>query len=87
VLNQSVKLPSELLAEIENFIEENKQLGFTTREEFMRDAARWRLKLFRENTKYVEVPKDKYERLKTALKEMNTPYLSARTIRTALNNH
>ena len=30
----------------------------------MRDAARWRLKLLRENTEYVEIPKDKYERLK-----------------------
>ena len=45
-LNQSVILPTELLAQIENFIEENKHLGFTTREEFMRDATRWRLKLF-----------------------------------------
>ena len=77
LLNQSVILPPELLKEIESFIEENKQLGFTTREEFMRDAARWRLNLFRENTEYVEVPKDKYERLKAALKEMNAPYLSA----------
>ena len=43
MLNQSVILPPELLAQIENFIEENKHLGFTTREEFMRDAARWDL--------------------------------------------
>lgn len=39
MLNQSVMLPPELLAELENFIEENKCLGFTTREEFIRDAA------------------------------------------------
>jgi hypothetical protein len=31
MLKQSVKLTPELLAEIENFIETNKQLGFTTR--------------------------------------------------------
>ncbi len=77
MLNQSVIMPPEVLAEIENFIEENKQLGFTTREEFMRDAARWRLKLLRENSEYVEIPKDKYEKLKTAIEEMNTPYHSA----------
>lgn len=76
-LNQSVILPTELLAQIENFIEENKHLGFTTREEFIRDATRWRLKLFRENTEYVEIPKDKYEKLKTALEEMNAPCHSA----------
>jgi hypothetical protein len=77
VLNQSVKLPSELLAEIENFIEENKRLGYTTREEFIRDAARWRLKFFKGNYEFVEIPRDKYERLELAVKEMNTPYRSA----------
>jgi len=77
MLNQSVILPPELLAEIENFIEENKHLGFTTREEFMRDAARWRLKFLRENSEYVEIPREKYEKLETAVKEMDTPYHSA----------
>ena len=43
MLNQSVILPTELLVEIEKFIEENKRLGFTTREEFIQDAIRFRL--------------------------------------------
>jgi len=77
MLNQSVILPPELLAEIENFIEENKHLGFTTREEFMRDAARWRLKFLRENSEYVEIPREKFERLDAAVKEMDTTYHSA----------
>ena len=77
MLNQSVILPPELLAQIENFIEENKHLGFTTREEFMRDAARWRLKFLNENSEYVEIPREKYEKLDTAVREMNTPYHSA----------
>jgi len=77
MLNQSVILPPELLAEIENFIEENKHLGFTTREEFMRDAARWRLKFLSEDSEYIEIPREKYERLDAAVKEMNTPYHSA----------
>ncbi|MBT0160869.1 MAG: ribbon-helix-helix domain-containing protein, partial [Candidatus Bathyarchaeia archaeon] len=77
MLNQSVILPPELLAQIQNFIEENKHLGFTTREEFMRDAARWRLKFLNEESEYVEIPKEKYERLETAVREMSTPYHSA----------
>jgi len=77
MLNRSVILPTELLAEIENFIEENKHLGYTTREEFIRDSARWRLKFLREESEYVEIPRDKYERLEAAVKEMNTPYHSA----------
>jgi Arc/MetJ-type ribon-helix-helix transcriptional regulator len=77
MLNQSVKLPSELLAEIENFIETNKQLGFTTREEFIRDAVRWRLKFLNEGSEYLEIPREKYERLDAAIKEMSAPYHGA----------
>jgi metal-responsive CopG/Arc/MetJ family transcriptional regulator len=77
MLNQSVILPPELLAQIENFIEENKHLGFTTREEFMRDAARWRLKFLNEDSEYLEISREKYERLETGVKEMSTPYHSA----------
>lgn len=40
LLSQSVILPPELLIEIENFIEKKKGLGFTTKEEFSREAAR-----------------------------------------------
>jgi len=77
MLNQSVMLPPELLAEIQGFIEENKGLGFTTREEFMRDAARWRLKFLNEDSEYIEIPREKYERLDAAVKEMSTPYHGA----------
>jgi hypothetical protein len=74
MLSQSIILPPDLLKEVEDFIEENKQLGFTTRDEFMRDAARWRLKSFTEDYESVEIPKEKYEKLKTALEEMDSPY-------------
>jgi hypothetical protein len=74
MLNQSVILPLELLAEIEKFIAEDKRLGFTTREEFIRDAARWRLKFLNEDFEYLEIPREKYERLEAATKEMNTQY-------------
>jgi hypothetical protein len=77
MLNQSVILPTELLAEIENFIETNKHLGFTTREEFIHDAARWRLKFLKGESEYIEIPKEKYERLEVAVDDMNTPYHSA----------
>ena len=77
MLNQSVILPPELLAQVQNFIEENKHLGFTTREEFMRDAARWRLKFLNEDSEHIEIPREKYERLDAAVKEMSTPYHGA----------
>jgi metal-responsive CopG/Arc/MetJ family transcriptional regulator len=77
MLNQSVKLTPQLLAEIENFIETNKQLGFITREDFVRDAIRWRLKFLREESEYVEIPGEKYDSLNTAVKEMSIHCRSA----------
>jgi len=77
MLNRSVILPTELLAKIEKFIETNKHLGYTTREEFIRDSARWRLKFLKKECEYVEVPKEKYGRLNEAVKMMNMPYYNA----------
>jgi metal-responsive CopG/Arc/MetJ family transcriptional regulator len=77
MLSQSVILPTDLFAEIEKFIEENKHRGGTTIEGFIRDAARWKLKFLKEGLEYVEVPREKYESLEVAVKEMNIPYHSA----------
>jgi len=75
MLTQSVILPPELLAQVENFINEKKHLGYTTKEEFFRDAARWRLRFLGDEYKYVEVRKDMYEKLEHAMKEMELPFL------------
>ena len=76
LLSQSVILPSELLVQIESFIEENRHLGFTSREEFIRDAVRWRLRFLKERYEYLEIPKEEYEKLQQAIKEMEMPFLS-----------
>ncbi len=75
LLKESVVLPPELLTQIENFIEKNKQLGFMTKEEFIRDAARWRLRYLAGTYEFIEVNRDRYEKGDTAIKEMNLPYL------------
>lgn len=77
LLKQSVVLPVELLSEIESYIDKNKRLGYTTREEFIRDAARWRLRFLAGTYEYIEVQKEKYEKVEAAIKEMNLPYLGA----------
>jgi metal-responsive CopG/Arc/MetJ family transcriptional regulator len=76
LLSQSVILPSEVLTQIESFIDGNRQLGYTTREEFIRDAVRWRLRFLRGGYEYIEVPKEEYERLQQAMKDMDLPFLS-----------
>ena len=76
LLSQSVILPPELLVQVESFIEENRHLGYTTREEFIRDAVRWRLRLLRGEYEYLEIPREEYERLQQALRDMEMPFLS-----------
>jgi hypothetical protein len=73
LLKESVVLPPELLTQIESFIETHKQLGFVTREEFIRDAARWRLRYLTGTYEYIEVNRDRYEKGDAAVKEMNLP--------------
>jgi len=77
LINESIILPQELLMQIQNFIEENKQLGFTTREEFVRDAIRFRLDRFNQENEYVEISKEEYDQLDEAIREMNTTYRNA----------
>jgi Arc/MetJ-type ribon-helix-helix transcriptional regulator len=76
LLSQSVILPPEFLAQIESFIETNKYLGYTTREEFIRDAVRWRLRILKEGYECLEVPKEECERVQQAMKDMGMPFLS-----------
>ena len=76
LLSQSVILPPELLNEIQGFIEENKQLGYTTRAEFIRDAIRYRLRFLRDQYEYIEIPMEEYEKLQQAIRDMDMGFLS-----------
>jgi hypothetical protein len=51
LLSKSVILPEQLLIEIEEFINENKDLGYVTKEDFLRDAARYRLQDLKDKAK------------------------------------
>jgi hypothetical protein len=77
LLKESVMLPAELLSQIQSFIEENKQLGFTTKEEFVRDAIQFRLAQLKSDNKCLEIPREDYEMLNEAVKEMDTPFQDA----------
>jgi Arc/MetJ-type ribon-helix-helix transcriptional regulator len=76
LLGTSISLPSELLNETQNVIEANRQLGYTSREEFIRDAIRNKLREVKEEYTCIEVPKDEYERLQLALQDLGTDFLS-----------
>jgi metal-responsive CopG/Arc/MetJ family transcriptional regulator len=77
LISTSVNLPPELLNETQAFIENNRQLGYTSREEFIRDAIRTQLRQIKEEYVCVEVPKDEYEKIQQALKDLGTEFLSA----------
>ena len=76
LINESVILPQELITQTQSFIEENRQLGYTTKEEFIRDAIRFRLSWLKKEYEHIEMPKEQYDTLGEALKEMDTPYRS-----------
>jgi Arc/MetJ-type ribon-helix-helix transcriptional regulator len=77
MLYQSVIMPPELLSEVERFIQTHKGRGYTTKEEFIRQAVRFMLKWESANYEYIEIPREEYERLNLAVREMNTPYANA----------
>ena len=83
LLKESVMLPPEVIAQTENFIEENKQMGFTTKEEFVRDAIRFRLNWLKGGNECLEIPREQYEALNEAIKEMDLPF---RTVEQFVNN-
>lgn len=50
LLSKSIILPEQLLVEIEEFIKENSDLGYVTKEDFLRDAARQKLQDLKDKT-------------------------------------
>ena len=52
-------------------------MGYTTKEEFVRDAIRFRLTWLKGDNQCLEIPKDQYEKLTEALEEMDMPFHSA----------
>ena len=92
LLSTSVSLPPELLNETQNFVETNRQLGYTSREEFIRDAIRKQLRLIKDEYTCVEVPKEEYDKMQQALSDLDTGFLSVddfvnQQIRNLLQNH
>jgi hypothetical protein len=49
-------------------------MGFTTKEEFARDSIRFRLTWLKGDNECLEIPRDQYEKLDEAMKEMVTPF-------------
>lgn len=92
MLSTSVSLPPELLNETQNFVEANRNLGYTSREEFIRDAIRTQLRFVKDQYAYVEVPKEEYDKLQQALSDLGTEFLSVddfinQQIRNLLQKH
>jgi metal-responsive CopG/Arc/MetJ family transcriptional regulator len=76
LLSTSVSLPPELLNETQNFIDTNRQLGYTSREEFIRDSIRKELRATKQEYTCIEVPKEEYDKIQQALTDLDTEFLS-----------
>jgi predicted CopG family antitoxin len=62
LFSRSVLLPPEMLRDVEDFIEANKQLDYTPREEFIREAVNETLSKLSGKYEYVKSPKENSER-------------------------
>jgi len=79
LLETSIILPEDLLAEISDVIKKKRTLGYTTAIDFVRDAVRRRLEEIKSEEFYVNVPipQEEYELLNKALEETDAPYKNA----------
>lgn len=77
LLETGIILPKDIVVEIEKIINDRKDLGYTSSEDFIRDAIRHRLTELSGEFEYIEIPKEYTETLDTALKEMDTPFLNS----------
>ena len=77
LLKQSVILPTALIARIEDFIGEHKEFSFTAKEDFVVDAIDFRLGWLKNDNERLEIPREQYNELNKAVKEMGTPFVTA----------
>ena len=76
MLSTSISPPPELLNETQSFVEANRKLGYTSREEFIRDAIRTQLRLTKEQSTFVEIPKEEYDKAQQALQDLGAEFLN-----------
>jgi len=62
LVSRAVLLSPELVRHVEEFIESNKQLGYTTREEFIGEAVAETLSRLSGKYEYVKSPRENSER-------------------------
>ena len=77
LVSRRVLLPPEVLKHIQEFAIANKQFGYGVKEEFISDAVQRRLGILSGDYKLVKLPKERYEELESAMREMNMPFLNA----------
>jgi hypothetical protein len=76
ILGLSVILPTDLIAQIENFIVTHNRLGFTAREDFVIDAITFKLDWLRNNNERLEISREQYDELNEVIKEMGMPLIT-----------
>ena len=87
ILENSITLPSELIAQIENFVESHKELGYSNKEDFVIRAIGFRLNWLKSDNERLEIPRAQYETLDEAVQKLGTPFSNAEEfINAQINN-
>jgi len=79
LLETSIMLPEDLVAEITETIKNHRAVGYTTITDFVRDAVRRRLEELKTEEFYVNVPipQEEYHLLNKAMEETGAEYKNA----------
>jgi len=79
LLETSIMLPEDLVAEITETIKNHRAVGYTTVTDFVRDAVRRRLEELKTEEFYVNVPipQEEYHLLNKAMEETGAEYKNA----------
>ena len=75
LLEHRVMVPSEMIVHIEEYIK-NKQISYSSKEEFFYESAKRLLTYYNEDSKFIKVNKYICQKAKTAIKDMDLPFIS-----------
>ena len=75
LLGHHIVFPSKMVSRIEELIK-NNQLGYSSKEEFLHEAARQLLKYYSEDIESIKVRRHLYEKAKTAIEDLDLPFIS-----------
>jgi hypothetical protein len=66
--SSSITLNPDLIAEVEKYVDQNKQQGYKTKEEFIKETIRFKLSTLKGRKEFIEIPQTKIQKIERCFK-------------------